>query len=191
MSADGVTTAFEMILEEIDSVVSEVNSQGAAFLRNNEYQQAKDAIAAGEKLAAFRRKLETLKDDWVSGQDEPTRRQVKVEPAVVAKTIASAPRSSRTVLVVKFGDGTVIYESKAAETFAKSIKKLGTQRVIALGLKVNGFPLISKERSESYTQTPLDSYLVMTHSSTESKRDHLLKIASALKEKISVDIVPA
>jgi hypothetical protein len=60
MSTDGVTTAFEMILEEIDSVVSEVNSQGAAFLRNNEYQHARDAIASGEKLAGFRRKLECL-----------------------------------------------------------------------------------------------------------------------------------
>ncbi len=191
MSTDGVTTAFEMILEEIDSVVSEVNSQGAAFLRNNEYQHARDAIASGEKLAGFRRKLESLKDEWVSGQDEPTRRQVKIEPAAVAKTIASAPKSSKTVLVVKFADGTVIYETKAAETFAKSIKKLGTQRIISLDLKVNAFPLVSKQQSESYTQTPLDSYLVMTHSSTEAKRDQLLKIASALKEKISVDIVPA
>lgn len=191
MSTDGVTTAFEMILEEINSVVSEVNSQGAAFLRNNEYQQAKDAIASGERLAAFRRKLESLKDEWVSGQDEPTRRQVKIEPAAVAKTIASAPKSSKTVLVVKFADDTVIYETKAAETFAKSIKKLGIQRVIALDLKVNAFPLVSKQQSESYTQTLLDSYLVMTHSSTVSKRDQLLKIASALNEKISVDIVPA
>lgn len=114
-----------MILDEIDSVVSEVNSQGAAFLRNNEYQQARDAIASGEKLAAFRHKLQSLKDEWISGQDEPTRRQVKIEPAAVAKTIVSAQKSSKTVLVVKFADGTVIYEAKAAETFAKSIKKLG------------------------------------------------------------------
>lgn len=179
-----------MILEEIDSVVSEVNSQGAAFLRNNEYSRSKDAIASGEKLAAFRKKLEALKDEWVSGLDEPTRRKVQVEATAVARTIASAPKSQKTVLVVKFADGTVIYEAKAAETFAKSIKKFGTQRVIALGMKVNAFPLVSKQQS-SYTQTPLDSFLVMTHSSTESKRDQLLKIASELNETISADIVPA
>ncbi|MEO9061190.1 MAG: hypothetical protein ABI270_04005 [Nitrosospira sp.] len=191
MSTDSVSIAFEMILEEIDLIVSEVNSQGAAFLRNNEYSRVKDTIASGEKLAAFRVKLESLKDEWFSGFDEHTQRQVKVESSVIAKTIASAPKSQRTVLVVKFADGTVVYESTAAETYAKSIKKFGIQRVIELDLKVNGFSLISKQRSDSYTQTPLDSYLVMTHSSTQTKRDQLLKIASALKEKISVDIVSA
>ena len=191
MSSDGVTTAFEMIIEEIDSVVSEVNSQGAAHLRNNEYARAKEAIASGEQLAAFREKLASLKDEWVSGLDEPTRKQVRVEPSSVARSIASTSKSSKTVLVVKFTDGTTIYESKAAETFAKAIKKLGVQRVIELGMKVNSFPLVSKQRSDSYAQTQLDSYLVMTHSSTEAKREQLLKIASALKEKVHVDIVAA
>ena len=180
-----------MILEEIDSVVAEVNSQGSAFLRNNEYQKAKEAIAAGEQLASFRQKLELLKNDWVSGLDDSTRHQVKIEPAAVAKSIASAPKSSKTVLVVKFADGTVIYEGKAAETFAKSIKKFGIQRVLPLGIRVNAFPLVSKDRSDSYSQTALDAYFIMTHSSTESKRDQLLKIAAALNEQISVDIVPA
>ena len=41
MRTDSVTIAFEMILEEIDSVVTEVNSQGAALLQNNDYSLAK------------------------------------------------------------------------------------------------------------------------------------------------------
>jgi len=189
---DGVSTAFQMILEEIDSVVSEVNSQGAAFLRNGEYQKAKDAIESGEKLAEFRGKLESLKEEWINRLDESTRNQVTIEPVAVAKTIASAPKSSRTVLVVKFADGAVIYETKAVDTFVKSIKKLGADRVLALGIEVNGFPLVSKQQSDGYPrQTQLDSYYVITHSSTEAKRDQLLRIASALQESISVDIVPA
>jgi len=191
MSSDSVTTAFEMILGEIESVVSEVNSQGAAFLRNNEYPKAKASIEAGEKLAAFRLKLESLKQEWVSGLDEPTRRQVQVEASAVAKTFASGPKSSKTVLVVKFKDGTVLFEHIAADTFAMAIKKLGYQRVIDLGVKVNNFPLVSKHRSENYSQKKIDGYFVMTHSSTEDKRDLLLKIATELNERITVDIVPA
>ena len=191
MSSDGVTTAFEMILDEIESVVSEVNSQGAAFLRNNDYAKAKASIEVGEKLAVFRLKLEGLKNEWATGLDEPTRRQVRVEPSAVAKTIASAPKSSKTILVVKFKDGTVLFESKAADTFAKAIKKLGFTRVIDLGIKVNTFPLVSKQHSEQYSQTEIDGYLVMTHSSTEAKRDQLLKIAAVLKETVTVDVVPA
>ena len=188
---DGVSTAFEMILEEIDSVVSEVNSQGAACLRNNEYKEVRRAIEAGEKLQAFRSKLESLKSEWVTDHDEQTRHPVKIKVSAVAKTIASAPKAPKTVLRVRFGDGMAIHEPIAAHTLVKSIKKLGTQRVIALGEEVYGFPMITKEKHESYTQAHLDGYFVTTHSSTEDKRKKLLKIAGALKEKISVDIVAA
>lgn len=33
MSTDGVTTAFDVILEELIAVVSEVNAQGAQFMK--------------------------------------------------------------------------------------------------------------------------------------------------------------
>lgn len=191
MSNDGVTTAFQMILEEVDSVISEVNSQGSAYLRNSDYAKTEDVIAAGKNLASFRSKLEDLKNEWVAGLDEPIRSRVKIETAEVARSIASTSKSARTILVVKFNDGTVIYESKAADTFALTVKKFGLQRVIRLGLRINNFPLVSLQRSDTYSQTAIDNYWVMTHSNTDSKRDQLLKIAAALNEHISVDIVPA
>lgn len=190
MNADGVSTAFQIILEEIDSVVSEVNQQGAAYFRNNDYKNAESSLAAGRKLKAFRLKLEALKEEWIAGLDEPTRRKVQVAPSTVARTIAAGPKASKTVLVVKFQDGTVFYESKANETFAKALKKLGLQRVASLGLKVNNFDLVSKQRSENYNQTEIDGYLVMTHSSTEAKRDKLLEITEALSTEVTVDVVP-
>lgn len=191
MSSDSVSVAFQLIMEEIGSVVGEVNAQGAAFMRNSEYEKAGAAIETGKKLAAFRIKLDSLKQEWIAGLDEQTRKQVQVAPAEVVRTIASSPKSSKTVLVVKFPDGSVLYEAKAADTFAKALKKLGLQQVNALGLKVNNHSLISKQHSEQYTQTPIDDYLVMTHSSTEAKREKLLEIASALKVKLTVDTVPA
>jgi hypothetical protein len=191
MSNDSVTTAFAMILEEIDSVVTEVNSQGAAFLRNNDYPKARASIESGEKLAAFRSKLDSLKNEWVSGLDEPTRMQVQVESSEVAKHIASAPKSSKTILVIKFQDGTILFDGVAADTFSKAIQKFGIQRVSDLGLQVNAFPLISKQRSYMYSQTEIDGYLIMTHSSTEAKRSQILKIAEMLNESVSVDVVPA
>jgi len=53
MKNDSVTTAFEIILEEIELVVTEVNLQGAAFLRNSEYPKAIASIETGKKLDAF------------------------------------------------------------------------------------------------------------------------------------------
>lgn len=191
MKNDSVTTAFEIILEEIESVVTGVNSQGAAFLKNNEYSKAIAAIETGKKLDAFHKKLESLKGEWVSGLDEPTRRQVNVETSIDTRTITSGSKAAKTGLAVKFKDGTLISGTKAAETFAKAIKKLGLQRVIALRIKVNYFPLVSKERSEKYSQTEIDGYLVMTHSSTEDKRDQLLKIAAALNEQLTIEVIPS
>lgn len=190
MKNDNVTTAFEIILEEIESVVTEVNSQGAAFLKDSEYPKAMVSIETGKKLDAFHKKLESLKGEWISGLDEPTRRQVNVETSINTRTITSGSKSAKTRITVKFDDGTIISGAKAADTFAKAIKKLGLQRVIALGMKVNYFPLVSKERSEKYAQTEIDGYLVMTHSSTEDKRDQLLKIAAALKEKLTIEVTP-
>ena len=189
MSSDGVSTAFDIILDEIDSVLSELNSQVTAFMRNGDFGRARDIIASAEHLAGFRKKLEDLRNEWISGLDEPTRTKVKIDRALVTTTIASNTKAPKTVLVVKFPDGTTIYESKASETFARAIKKLGIQKVMDLGIKVNNFDLISKQKAAGYSQTSLDSYLLMTHSSTEAKREQLLRIAAALGQTINVDVV--
>ena len=191
MNSDGVSTAFQIILEEIDSVVTDVNSQGAAHFRNNDYPKAEESLSAGRKLKAFRIKLESLKEEWISGLDEPTRRKVLVQPATVSRSISSSNKSSKTILVIKFKDGTILFESKANETFAKALEKFGLDRVAALKIRVNNFDLVSKTKSENYSQTEVDGYFIMTHSSTEAKRDKLVEIAAKLKYEISVDIVPA
>ena len=116
MATDGVTIAFELMLDEIASVVSEVNSSGAAHFGNSEYDAAKRLIASAEKLAEFRGRLELLKDEWASGFDEATKEQINLDVEHIARSIASAPKSSKTVLVVKFADGTTIYENKAADS---------------------------------------------------------------------------
>ncbi|MFM2275236.1 MAG: hypothetical protein RL211_1108 [Pseudomonadota bacterium] len=191
MKTDSVSTAFQIILEEIDSVVSDVNSQGAAFLRNGDYFHAESSITAGKNLAAFRTKLETLNHEWLTGLDETTRLQVQVPSTKIVSPIASSSKSSKTVLVVKFPDSSVIFEAKAADTFAKVLKVLGLQKVSQLGLKMNNHPLVSKQKSENYSQTAIDEYLIMTHSNTEQKREKLLEIARALNVALTVDVVPA
>jgi hypothetical protein len=191
MNTDSVSIAFQIILEEIGTVVSEVNSQGAAFLRNGDYQKAEDVIASGKKLAAFKTKLDSLRQEWIAGLDEPTRAKVQVESNKTTRTISSSHKSPKTILDVKFPDGTAIFEAVAADTFSKSLKKLGLQRVSQLGMKVCNHPLVSKQKSANYSQTEIDGYLVMTHSNTEEKRRQLLEVASALDIRLSVDVVPA
>jgi hypothetical protein len=80
---------------------------------------------------------------------------VQLHPAEVSRAITSAPKASKTILAVKFGDGTVFFERKAADTFAKALAKMGFQLVSALKMRVNNFPLVSTERSDSMLKPPL------------------------------------
>lgn len=219
MPADSISIAFEMILDEIDRVIGDVNTQGAACLQQNEYAQAKIAIAAGENLGAFRNKLAALKHEWISELDEATRQQVQLKNALesagesideddgedvalddadeqllnelplMPQLTPSIHKGPKTILVVKCADGTVIYENKASATFAQTIKKLGWQRVAALNLAIGQAPLISKQKLENINQANIGQCFVTTHSSTKYKRQLLLKIAQALHEHLTVDIV--
>lgn len=39
-------------------------------MRNSEYSKVKASIESGEKLDAFRQKLDVLKQEWITGLDE-------------------------------------------------------------------------------------------------------------------------
>lgn len=192
MPQDSVSVAFEIILEELESVVTEVNGQGAAYFRGSEYDKAEACISSAKKLKAFERKLSSLRDEWAAGLDEPTRRKVTVKAASVRAALAEdTSRKHKTILIVKMPDGTVFYEDKASDTFTKVIQKFGVKAVAAIGLRVRNTELVSKTKSDSYQQAEADGYLVMTHSSTDEKRDLLLELAAKLGQKIAVEVVPA
>jgi hypothetical protein len=190
MNNDSVTAAFEIILDEINSVITEVNLQGADFMKTSDYTKARSLMDTGIKLRNFHHKLQELKQEWVSGLDEPIRRQVNVETSSVTKTIKSGNKKAKTGILVKYEDGTVLSGGIAGLTFAKAIKKLDFNRVMELEEKIYYLPLIAKiKQGDKYNATELDGYFVITHMSTVDMRYRLLKIAKSLKVKISVQIV--
>jgi hypothetical protein len=79
MSTDGVTTAFDVILEELIAVVSEVNEQGAQFMKEGKYDDAQKLIESGKQLQRFKEKLYALRSEWSNGLDTATRDRVKIE----------------------------------------------------------------------------------------------------------------
>jgi len=179
MNNDSVTTAFEIILSEIQTVIDEVNAQGADFIKASEYTKARTLIDTGKKLHEFNEKLQALKQEWVSGLDEPIRMQVNVETSSAKKTIHAGKKKPKTGLYVKFEDGTEFSGNIAALTFANTIKKLDFN-----------LPLIAKtKQGEKYNATELDGYFIITQMNTLTMRKTLLKIATVLKAKIEVMIV--
>jgi hypothetical protein len=186
MSADGVTTAFEVILEELGAVVAEVNAQGAQCMKDGKYDDAQQLIESGKKLQHFKEKLDALRSEWSSGHDNTTRNRVKIENV---RSLTSHHKAPKTGLLVRFRNGKIINESIAAETFSLALQEFGFDRVRSLNKQVNEVPLVSSKKHETYSQHRIGSHYIMTHSNTVSKKRMLVAIAKELGIQVDVEII--
>ena len=105
-------------------------------------------------------------------------------------------RGPATDLIVRFPDGVVISEKKAADTFENAIRKIGVDRVRQvvelLNLKFCKVPVISNRRDEKYggAQRSLGGgWLLITHSNTKMKKQFLDKVSNHLGLGLVIDII--
>lgn len=190
MKRDGVATAFELIIEEIEAVANDIADQGSKAFHNKDYDLAQQLGESGKNLKDFRAKVESLLEDWQSGIDVTTRQRFSVrQKARETKLNTSHSKASKTRLHVTFPDGAVIEEYYAADTFALALRHIGLPRVEALRLNESGIPLVGTVRSEQYGQRRIDGRYICTHSNTQKKKDTLEKIAKRLNVGIIVKVI--
>lgn len=190
MRTDSVSTAFELMINELDAQVDLLNSEGAQLFQESKYDEAEVQVHKGRALKEFVAQVLSLREAWE--QDFASTFPTEVVPDAVesaTRTILSSSKSSKTTLLVRFPDGTVISEPKAAEIFALTLKKIGFERVRSLGKVVNNEEIISHIPSRKYNDTKLDGFYVKTHSSTPAKKRQLDEISIALNCGLSVQIV--
>ena len=185
MKTDDVNVAFDIILEELDSVIEDLNEEGSRAFSERRYEEASRLSDTGSGLVRFKNKLEGLKDEWNSKIDPATRKRFKVE---IKRPLPSHKKGPRTNLSVKFRNGPTIQRSKAKDAFVATIKQFGIEKVKGLNLQVRGIPLVSDAKSDRYSQTKVDRYFVITHSSTLEKKQTLEEIANKLRVPITVNI---
>lgn len=185
-----MTIAFDLMRLELDEEVESLNSEGATAFRESEYENARALSERGVALQGFLEKVETLATEWRENfaANFPEMRETE-SGEMPHRQILSASKSPRTLLLVRFPDGTTIYEQKASDTFAASLEKIGLNRVAKLGMKVNKEDLVSREPSKIYNDTNRAGYFVKTHSSTKSKKRQLDEISGKLKVGLQVRIV--
>lgn len=187
---DSVSIAFELMLLELDTEEENLNEAGVECFRNSNYESARDFTERGMALKAFREKIEALSGDWEKDFSENFPKIVVPDAVETAtRKILSSSKSSKSKLLVRFPDGKVIFEDKAADTFAQAIKIFGFDKVSDLGLVVNKEPLVSRYRSKKYNDTEIDGFFIKTHSSTAAKKRQLEDIASKLGAGMTVSIV--
>lgn len=99
-----------------------------------------------------------------------------------------AEKSPKTGLIVKFPNGKVINNRFAYETFIETIELIGVERVKKLNLKILKHDLISKNESIYMQHKTKEGYLIITHSSTKSKKDILERISNEYNLGLEIEI---
>lgn len=64
MDRNEVSTAFEIVLEEIETVVDSLNQDGAGVFQKGDYDAARGLIEIATKLTDFRGKVRNLQKEW-------------------------------------------------------------------------------------------------------------------------------
>jgi hypothetical protein len=189
MNRDGVATAFELIIEEIEAVATDIANQGSKAFRDKAYDVAQQLGESGKNLQEFQNRVESLLEDWQSGIDVATRQRFSERQKARKKPIATHGKAPKTRLRVTFADGKTIEEYYAADTFALALQHFGLSRVESLGLTESGIPLIGNARSEQYGQRRIEGKYICTHSNTQKKKVTLDKIGDKLGVGITVKII--
>lgn len=187
---DSVSVAFELMRIELDAEVESLNSQGAKAFRDSDYEAARELTTRGSELKAFLAKVAALEDEWsatFSGTVESVQDEEIIE--ATARKINAGSRSSKTALLVRFPDGKVIAEEKAADTLVAVLRHAGLSRVSELGVTVNGENIVSRSPSKKYYETHIAPYYIKTHSSTAQKKRHIEEVSDALGLGLRVEII--
>lgn len=95
MNNDGVQIAFEIILDELGSVINDLRTE---LEPNGPFHSLKMVCETGEKLEVFQLKVSQLRDEWIATFDPPTRSRTEFQPT------EPSPKPKDTVtLTVKYG----------------------------------------------------------------------------------------
>lgn len=90
-----VVPAFDMLLEELDSIIPELNQQGSALMNEKKYLEARGVITKAESVIAFQAKIKALRDEWL-GMEVPA---TKVrQPAIKKQPKKKVSRTTTTKL---------------------------------------------------------------------------------------------
>lgn len=109
-----------------------------------------------------------------------------------SQTRQTGTRASKTLLKVTLPNGETIQESKALDTFVKTIKYFGIDRVKKINVK-SGLPFINDRQVHNgkknvYVKVTDNCYINSNHG-TPQKKKLLHKIANQLGEQIRVEII--
>lgn len=197
-----VPEALELVIDEVGKESQRIRNAGGEALKAGKLDPAEEAIAYAKRLVQFVKKVRALGEEWKMLQEElekatPEAKEIvlptKSRPHKTGYTRKVEKVASKSNFKVTFPDGSEVADKKAKNVFAKSLIRLGADKVAALGIVMAGEPLVGKKavfkKAPAQIATLGGGLYVNTHSSTASKMTLLGKIAMQLGVTVKIDPV--
>lgn len=136
-----------------------------------------------EELLCAARAIETIRN----GVKDLTVYWPEADRAAQEVRDGRGPQTRLRIVVV----GRTIEEARAKDSFVEALRLLGFEKVEALGKKLRGIPLVSRNpcHDKKYDQAKRDGWYITVHSSTSEKRALLEEIGAILRVPISVGVI--
>lgn len=64
MEQNEVMAAFEILLEEVETVVTDFNEEGANAFRNSDYETAREVVGRAKQITALRDRVKEHQKEW-------------------------------------------------------------------------------------------------------------------------------
>ena len=203
-----VSAALDLLTSTLKEEKTRIFNAGSKAMEAQDAETAWAVLEFAKKLEGFTGEVQSLITKWNVLLQERETASPTVQEIVTGegKLFGVKPRKSskgftrkvthplapKTNFYVRFVDGTVIQMSKAADTLAQAIDKIGAERIAPLGVLVNGEPLVSKEDSVKYpgkVREISNGYKVIIHSSTSGKMKQLKKISDLLQLNLEIELL--
>lgn len=88
--------AIDMLLEEVDQIVSRLNEEGAALFKAGNYDQARALLSKVEAVTGFRGKILCLRDEWKALNVPATQKSSTTERKRARSTTPPLKRGLKT-----------------------------------------------------------------------------------------------
>lgn len=187
MQEEAVRDALALVLEEIDGVAALYKQKADLLFSSRDTKGYAKANSDAVAVLEFYHDVMRLAGRWQAMFSPPDHKAEKSAKPI--RRPRSGVRKPNRAILVKFANGRVVKGPSAADTFTETLEALGLEKVRALGKVRNGFPLVGTRASENYTQREVGGLYVMTHTSSEYKKEVLEEIANELGVSLSVELL--
>ncbi len=178
-----VTSKFTDLFAALHYAADDLKIVGQEAMFSGDFSQVTDSMEACKKLQALEADIKTAVTNF----------HTKYPPHPIEKT--SSYKRDKKITRKHDGKhlrvsvaGQIIEESTIKDTFVKTLKVLGLERVAELNKIVAKTPLVSRTKANGYqSQRQCDGWYITTHINKITAKMMLEDIAKALNERIKIE----